>query len=186
MKVCQRQRGDNHQNNLHGNPEVEQKHEPQHEVHLKRAYIHRALNASTSGTWFVDSSASDHLCFDVFIFNDLVSLPKPIKIYIGDNRFVLATGRGRVNLPTLNLHTVYYVPDLGSNNLISVGQRMKDGFSVNFSNSACTIKARGAAKGGKEAQETIVPYSNGLFELSLSSVKTLLSHIESKPLPLKT
>ena len=46
MKVCQRQRDnqrDNQRNDL-GNSEVEPKNEPQqHEVHFKRAYLHRAF-----------------------------------------------------------------------------------------------------------------------------------------------
>ena len=69
------------------------------------------------------------------------------KVWLGDERYILATGIGQLHLE-MNLgggkkcltiiRTVYYVPNL-SRNLISVSYLTKRGYSVNFDNSQCQI-----------------------------------------------
>ena len=71
----------------------------------------------------------------------------PKKVWLGDERYILATGIGQLHLK-MNLgggkkcltiiRTMYYVPNL-SGNLISVSYLTKQGYSVNFDNSQCQI-----------------------------------------------
>ena len=63
-----------------------------------------------------------------------------------------------MHLPTLSLHSVFFIPNLGSN-LISVKPLLKDGFSVNF-DEGCAIK-------DPQGHHTAVLYIDGTFELSL-------------------
>ena len=88
--------------------------------------------------WFIDSGASDHLCSDYFSFDEIAYFAQPMKIYMGDNRYVLATGRGTIT-GCSTLSSVLYVPQLKAN-LISVGQLTKSGYDVAFMREYCLIK----------------------------------------------
>ena len=156
---------------IHGNPDAAA---PQHQVHFKRALVASAASkalaaipsADTSDLWFVDSGATDHLSCDISMFHDVVYFASPVRIYMGDNRFIDATARGTVilsSVPSLRLYSVLYVPKLGSN-LVSVGKLMKDGYSVSFGgiDNDCMIKD---PQGGV----ILASYINGMFEISLLS-----------------
>ena len=77
----------------------------EHQVHFKRALI--AGSTLPVNAWFIDSGTTDHLCSQVHLFEEIHSLPTPVKIFLGDNRYVLATGNGKVLQP-LHLSFVYY------------------------------------------------------------------------------
>ncbi|THH12698.1 hypothetical protein EUX98_g9791, partial [Antrodiella citrinella] len=105
--------------------------------------------------WIVDSGASATMCSHRDWFMYYSPLSSPIKVWLGDERFINAIGKGRVslNVPTGNGSThnvvlvdVYYVPDLNGN-LLSVSQFTNRGGHVNFVGSGCELSdARATVK----------------------------------------
>ena len=109
---------------------------------MKRALVTLSHSQSLMfNAWFHDSGTTDHLCSMRNMFSEFSCLSEPVKIFMGDYRYVLAIGIGSVTLQSFALqpHSVYCVPRLGSN-VISVGQLLKDGYCVNFDGSQCIIQ----------------------------------------------
>jgi len=111
---------------IHADPIIDTQDYP---VHLKRALVTDIMELKTC-VWFIDSGASDHLCSDYLFFDEISYFAQPMKIYMGDNRYVLATGRGTIT-GCSTLSPVLYVPQLKAN-LISVGQLTKSGYDAGF------------------------------------------------------
>ena len=77
------------------------------------------------------------------MFRDLDET-KRLKVKLGDDKEIRVEGEGTMAISTSPnivklLHNVQYVPIL-EHNLLSVGQLLLSGYSVNFSNEACYIK----------------------------------------------
>jgi hypothetical protein len=97
--------------------------------------------------WIIDSGASSPMSSQRNWFHMYWDITPPKKVWLGDERYILATGIGQLHLEMslgggkkclTIIRTAYYVPNL-SGNLISVSYLTKRGYSVNFNNSQCRI-----------------------------------------------
>jgi len=167
-----------------------EEHQPQ--LHLKRALVADATQRTPQANtcqWIIDSGASDHLCSDYFAFIEIAFLPQPIKIYMGDNRCVLATGRETVqfHIPTLHnasISAVLYVPQLEAN-LLSVGRLIEKCYNVAFSAQCCSVTTKDSFKILK------AQYDHGIYKVNLNygqaQPPTVQVHTAiMKPLPMQT
>ena len=97
--------------------------------------------------WIIDSGASLPMSSQRNWFHMYRDISPLKKVWLGDERYILATGIGQLHLE-MNLsggkkcltiiRTTYYVPNL-SGNLISISYLTKQGYSVNFDNCQCWI-----------------------------------------------
>ena len=93
-----------------------------------------------SDDWFVDSGATDHVCYDKDSFTVYHLLDRPNPIYLGDSLVVNAYGMGTIRTgDKVNLCNVLLVPDLDII-LLSVDKVLQQNFDVLFSGDGCTIK----------------------------------------------
>ena len=77
--------------------------------------------------WIIDSGATQHMTFERNRLTDFVMFEQPCKVNLGDNRSILAYGKGIYNLvvdlnghnQNIGLREVLFIPDLGKN-LLSV------------------------------------------------------------------
>jgi hypothetical protein len=91
------------------------------------------------GDWFVDSGATDHMCYEKDCFTVYHSLPSPHPIYLGNSSIVNAYGIGSVQIgDDVNLFNVLHVPDLDLN-LLSVDKVLQHSYDVLFSGDGCNI-----------------------------------------------
>ena len=82
---------------------------------------------SDKDDWFVDSAASSHFTFDETSLIDYVAFKEPSKVFLGDDTYVLALGKGKRRLGIMSdgeekylaLDRVLFVPELAKN-LLSV------------------------------------------------------------------
>ena len=83
------------------------------------------LNTIT-GSWIIDTGASDHMTYDLSLFSRTTSLSTPIKVTLPDGTLKPVTLVGDIQLsPTLTLQTVLFVPDF-KYNLFSVAKFLDD------------------------------------------------------------
>ena len=93
-----------------------------------------------SDDWFIDSGATDHICFDKNSFSIYHSLIRPKPIYLGDYSVVNTYGMGTIRIgDKVNLFNVLHVPDLDTN-LLSVDKVLQQDHDVLFSGDGGTIK----------------------------------------------
>lgn len=79
--------------------------------------------------WLLDSGCTDHIINDDNYFEKCIELKEPVKIYLGDNRFIQATKIGNVvsyfdafgKQNEVNMSNVYYAEKMNTN-LISYGK----------------------------------------------------------------
>lgn len=95
------------------------------------------------GTWLIDSGCSNHMAGNKKLFQHLEEASNQT-IRLGDGKSLLVHGIGSVVLYSNNgkkntLTNVQYVPNL-AHNLLSVGQLMGSGYSVEFAGGECIIK----------------------------------------------
>jgi hypothetical protein len=95
----------------------------------------------TDNTWLIDSGCTNHMTFDSAIFKDLdKSYRTTVKIGNGD--FLDVKGKGTAKVKTSTgiklIADVLYVPKL-SQNLLSVGQMMEKGYSLEFKDNNCIV-----------------------------------------------
>ena len=104
------------------------------------AMIARRSFPGDSDDWFVDSGATDHMCFDKDSFTVYHSLNRPKPIYLGDSSVVNPIGMGTIRIgDKVNLFNVLHVPDLDIN-LLSVDKVLQQDYDVLFSGDRCTVK----------------------------------------------
>ncbi|GBE88168.1 Retrovirus-related Pol polyprotein from transposon TNT 1-94 [Sparassis crispa] len=97
--------------------------------------------------WIVDSGASSHMTSHREWFVNYRALATPKRVYLGDERFILAVGIGQVTLHAAVDHgstntgivqEVLHVPDLNGN-LLSVSQFDRNSYDVRFADDTCHI-----------------------------------------------
>ncbi|OBZ71294.1 Retrovirus-related Pol polyprotein from transposon TNT 1-94 [Grifola frondosa] len=97
--------------------------------------------------WIVDSGASSPMSSQRDWFIHYTSLSSPKRVWLGDERFILAVGIGQISATvhlddgktrTVIIPGVYHVPDLNGN-LLSVSHLTRRGYSVNFGDAGCRI-----------------------------------------------
>jgi len=94
-----------------------------------------------------------------------------IPIGLGDDSIIKAVGLGLVRISMtvdgksrlFELRDVYYVPDMGTNNLLSVTYMVRKGYTVNFGEILCEISKAGSIIG-------IAKNKKGLWVLNGDSV----------------
>jgi hypothetical protein len=107
--------------------------------------LHTSDVENKSG-WIVDSGATQHMTFERDHLTDYVEFKQPCKVNLGDNRTILAYGKGNYNLvadldgctQNISLKEVLYLPDLGKN-LLSVRAMVKLGALVTFESDVCKV-----------------------------------------------
>ncbi|GKV46536.1 hypothetical protein SLEP1_g53512 [Rubroshorea leprosula] len=91
--------------------------------------------------WFVDSGCTCHMANNEAIFSELDKSVR-IKVKLGNGSIVQSEGNGIVAVQTKKgtkyIHDVLFIPSL-SQNLLSVAQMLRKGYSVSFANNACYI-----------------------------------------------
>ncbi|KAF5363875.1 hypothetical protein D9756_000060 [Leucocoprinus leucothites] len=96
--------------------------------------------------WVVDSGASLHMSSHWDWFITYQKLQEPRRVWMGDERFILAIGVGQVQVVlTVNgksltylIPNVYYIPEL-SGNLLSVSALGRCGYTLKFTKSGCQL-----------------------------------------------
>ena len=105
-----------------------------------RIYVADTIQADQDhlrARWIIDSGASAHMSAQRDKYSSYRKLPMPKRVWLGDERYILAIGIGTMYLdvddvdhPILLLH-VLHVPDLHGN-LISVSRLTSNGNKVSF------------------------------------------------------
>ncbi|XP_043805248.1 uncharacterized protein LOC122721479 [Manihot esculenta] len=92
--------------------------------------------------WLIDSACTNHMTFDRDLFKDL-DTSFISKVKIGNGEYIAAEEKGTVAIETLKgtkfIREVLFVPDV-SQNLLSVGQLLENGFKLFFESNHCLIK----------------------------------------------
>nr|KYP39290.1 Retrovirus-related Pol polyprotein from transposon TNT 1-94 [Cajanus cajan] len=95
----------------------------------------------SNDVWYVDSGCTNHMARDSSLFTTLDRAVQT-KVKLGNGDIVQAEGRGTVSVHTSKgpkfIHDVLFIPDLDQN-LLSVAQLMKRGYSLSFKNNGCII-----------------------------------------------
>lgn len=141
--------------------------EEEDDARLFMAYIKNQELAQD--IWFVDSGCSNHMSGKRENFVKLDETYK-LKVRLGDNNSIQVEGKGTVTVKTLNgvrkLKDVYFIPVL-SQNLLSVGQLIKSGYTVVFRDNCCKIIETSTSNILVEVKMT----DNKLFPLLTTDVK---------------
>jgi hypothetical protein len=96
--------------------------------------------------WIIDSGATQHMTYERDSLSEYVEFKRPCKVNLGDNRVILAYGKGTYRLSTdlngssqkIALKNVLYLPEL-KRNLLSVQAMSKLGATVVFKGDECRI-----------------------------------------------
>ena len=134
-----------------------------------------ARGSDTKQSWIVDSGASQHMCNNADMFQELSGTKKEESVFLGDSTKIPVKGSGKVELKMFKngektgvceVHDVLYVPEL-SRNLISVASCMCKGIDVHFysKTKTCVIQ-----KGQKTLG--VAHLRRGLWELSCQAVQS--------------
>uniref|UniRef100_A0A1Y1LCN3 Endonuclease n=1 Tax=Photinus pyralis TaxID=7054 RepID=A0A1Y1LCN3_PHOPY len=100
------------------------------------AFVVSAMNCkSSSGTWLVDSGASEHMCYERDLFVNYRKLTLEKEVVIGDGKKINAVGIGQIQLLAFNgqlwipttIYNVLHVPML-TTNLFSVSSATDKGY----------------------------------------------------------
>ncbi len=109
-------------------------------------FTNESESSKTDLNWYIDSGATQHMCFQENWFVGLSKFKEPEKIYFGDNRFVEAVGVGQIRAIfsvnskayTSTMSNVLFVPKLAKN-LFSVGAVVNAKKTVTFGTFGCKI-----------------------------------------------
>ena len=99
-------------------------------------------NVANMSDWIIDSGATQHMMtFERNRLTDYIEFKQPCKVNLGDNRTILAYGKGTFSLVAdLNGRSreVLFLPEL-EKNLLSVRAMVRLGASVTFEGDECKI-----------------------------------------------
>ena len=103
-----------------------------------------------SNEWFIDSAATKHMTNNKSILENYVQSQEPRNNYLRDSTVILAHGKGKFKLPTVNstreivldLHQVLFVQKL-TKNLLSVPAMALMGAEINFDKDKCLVRKNG-------------------------------------------
>lgn len=113
--------------------------------HNDEAALYISENEDKCG-WIIDSGATQHMTFERNCLSNYVEFKKPCTVNLGDNRSILAYGKGTYHVKAavddhtqkIALQEVLYLPEL-ENNLLSVNAMVKRGATVTFKENRCEI-----------------------------------------------
>ena len=100
--------------------------------------------------WIIDSGATQHMTYEKDQLFNYVEFKQPCTVNLGDDRFILAYGKGTYRIvadlgdrvQNISLRDVLYLPDL-EKNLLSVRAMVKLGANVEFVSDECKITRSG-------------------------------------------
>lgn len=126
-------------------------------------------HGNTNHLWFVDSGCSNHMTGSKGSFSSLDECFK-MEVRLGDKKKLKVEGRGIVKIHVGSdmvklLENVDYAPKL-EYNLLSVGQLMKMGYTINYDDGKCIINNK---KKGRKLMEICVA-GNNMFVLDATSL----------------
>jgi len=106
-------------------------------IHL---FMAREATSDLTSKWIIDSGATSPMTSRKEWFINYSPFRTPISIGLGNDNIIKAVGLGSVRismtvdgtLRLFELQDVYYVPDMGTNNLLSVTYMVRKGYTVNF------------------------------------------------------
>ncbi|TXG59014.1 hypothetical protein EZV62_016843 [Acer yangbiense] len=97
--------------------------------------------SASKDVWYVDSGCTSHMVKESSLFTSLDSTDRT-NVKLANGEIVQATGKGTVSVHTSKgpklIHDVLLVPELDQN-LLSVAQLLKKGYSCSFKDKYCTI-----------------------------------------------
>ncbi|KAF7835230.1 uncharacterized protein G2W53_010089 [Senna tora] len=79
---------------------------------------------NTRNEWIIDTGASNHICHNKSLMQNVRKLDKPINIHLPNGTNILVKETGTVNIGSLQLKDVFYIPSFHYN-LVSVNQLTK-------------------------------------------------------------
>jgi hypothetical protein len=111
-----------------------------------KAFALGACSAQASQRWIVDSGASRSMSCNCEWFYSFTTLARPIRVTLGDNSAIPATGVGRIPVrmransrwSNAVLQDVLFIPELNSN-LLSVAHLTQRGADVRFTGEGCQL-----------------------------------------------
>lgn len=128
-------------------------------------------NQETSNSWLIDSGCTHHMSFNATLFKELDESYSS-KVKVGNGNIMEVKGRGTIAIPTRSgiklIQNVLYVPDL-SQNLLSVGQMLEKGYSLQFKNNICTIY------NGQEAEVLSIKMKKKIFAMNWNEAEPHVS-----------
>ena len=103
--------------------------------------VTQVCNAASNEVWYVDSGCTSHMAKDESLFSSLDRNDRT-RVKLGNGNVLQASGKGNVlihtNSGTKVIHDVLFIPDLDQN-LLSVAQLLKRGYSLSFKDDCCVI-----------------------------------------------
>lgn len=113
-------------------------------VSKQNAFVMSVCGSSENSDWFLDSGASEHMCFSMNSFTNYKKLLVPKDIVIGDGTTIKALGYGDIDLEAYDgkqwidtsLKNVLHVPNL-KNNLFSMSTALDKGYKLISSSTEC-------------------------------------------------
>ena len=111
-------------------------------------FMAREGTSDLSDDWIVDSGATAPMTARKEWFSKYTPFDKEVSIGLGDDSIIKAAGSGSVMISMdveekkriFELRDVYYVPDMGRNNLLSVSYMVNKGYLVHFRAKDCVIQ----------------------------------------------
>ncbi|TXG46269.1 hypothetical protein EZV62_028232 [Acer yangbiense] len=138
--------------------------QPHVEDHLFMAT--QACFSTSKDAWYIDNGCTSHMARDLSLFTSLNRTDRT-KVKLGNGQIVQAAGKGIISIHTNKgpklIHDVLLIPDLDQN-LLSVAQLLKKGYSLSFEKNCCII----LDSNGIEIVK--VEMCNNSFPLSLDQV----------------
>ena len=118
----------------------------QKETLIKLFMAHEG-NPNLAESWIIDSGATSTMTSRREWIYDYIPFKSAVPIGLGDDRVINAVGSGSVRIsmdgdgkPTVyKLRDVYYVPNMGTNNLLSVTYMSERNYSTIFGRDECSI-----------------------------------------------
>jgi len=113
--------------------------------------------------WIIDLGAMSPMTSRKEWFINYSPFRTPISIGLGDDSIIKAVGSGSVRISMtvdgtsrlFELQDVYYVPDIGTNNLLSVTYMVWKGYTINFGTNMCEISKAGSIIGKAENRKRL-------------------------------
>jgi gag-polypeptide of LTR copia-type/Integrase core domain/GAG-pre-integrase domain len=142
--------------------------EKKEEQKLLMAFTQNQTDASR--IWFLDSGCSNHMTGLKHLFKELDENYK-LDVKFGNDKKMQVEGKGTIAIQTKKngmkfLQDVYFIPEL-TQNLLSIGQLMKNGYKILFERDVCTIRD---GSSNQILSETKMA-SNKLFPMEIADVK---------------
>ena len=114
---------------------------------LIKLFMAYKRNPNLAESWIIDSRATSTMTSRREWIHDYIPFKSAVSISLGDDRVIDAVGSGSVRIsievngkPTVyELCDVYYVPNMGTNNLLSVTYISERNYSTIFGQDECSI-----------------------------------------------